>query len=323
MNRPVKGIKKMKMKKYTKQTVVVMLFVTFFFGCGPTTEDILKKYDIYGELQIEAGKAHVYLETMGSTMMIRYSMPLLHSNETYIETLSERWFIADAANPSVKLPVKMAVTTINSTENDVTQPTIYGHNFTTESMKERFLLIGFEGIHSNESDVAEISPLFFLVENDKSAPAILTDAPRKADGLFTANYVQTRFVEYSTLTVKKFNMRVSAWLDLSLQSISLTDEKGVEIIVPDLDKWFENAKTKGDMRINGDISVSFNTTGVNNVNLNDNAEMVFDFEIGEKLYAVILSVGSELYTEKTASGKYILLPEETATLSTKKIITEK
>ncbi len=311
------------MKKLTKQLVIVAIIATVFSACGPSAEDILKKYDAYGELQTENRKSNVYFEIKGTMPMISYSLPLLNTNGEFVKTLAGRWFVADAENPGVKLPVNVGLTTINATINGIAQPVTYGHMLSLDDIKARFLLIGFEGIGSAESEEAEIPPLFFLVENKKGIGEALTVTPRLADSLFAASYEPTRFVNYSTLTVRGFNLKTDPYLNISFHSLTLTDEKGLEITVPDLDKWFENARLKKSVISKGAITVSFNGTGAETVTMAKDGKVVGDFEIGEKVYPVSLSVGSQVFTEKTADGKYKLLPEETAKLASETGASEK
>ena len=307
------------MKNFTriiKQFPFTILLAAVLCDCATTAKDIMKKYDAYSVVEQDANKAGVHLEVSEASLMVSYSLPLLNASEEYIKTLAGRWFIANAEKPDVRFPVKTSITMEDSVA-------IYGHQFDIDSIKARFLLIGFEGIDSIESEIAKTSPLFFLIENNKKERKMLTAEPRLADSLFTANYEKTRFVVYSTLTVKKFNLGVSGWHDIKFQSISIEDENEVKITVPDVNEWFENAKLKGDMRFNGQVTMTFDTNGPSKVTVSNDTKFMFDYIIGEKVYAVTLIVGTQLFTEKTPAGKYILLPEETAKLSSKPVITEK
>jgi len=300
-------------KRIIKQFPFTILIAAVLCDCATTAKDILKKYDAYSVVEADANKAGVQLKVSDSLLMISYSLPLLNTSEEYIKTLAGRWFIANAEKPDVRFPVKASMTMADSAA-------IYGHQFDIDSIKARFLLIGFEGIDSLESDVAKTSPLFFLVEKNKKERKLLSGEPRLANDLFTANYELTRFVVYSTLTVKKFNFGVSGWQDIKFQSINIEDENEVKITVPDVNEWFENAKLKGNISIYGSITMTFDSNGPSKVTLSKDSKFMFDYIIDEKVYVVTLIVGSKLFTEKTSTGKYILLPEETAKLSSKPII---
>lgn len=297
------------MKILSMHFIVVIILATVVSGCGPSAEDILERYESYPEFQVESGKSGVYLEVTANMISIRYSSPLLNTNEEYVKILAKRWFVADAENPSERLSEGMGITTINSTINGITQPTTYGHTAMLKDLKQRFLLIGFEGIQASESETAEIPPLFFIIENKKGIGKNLTDKPRLSGELFTATYIPTRFVVYSTLTVQKINLATDAWVNLSLKSIDVTDDKREKITVPDLEKWFENAKVKKSILNAPKLTVTFGSEGATNVSSGDDISLKCDFEIGDKIYPIELRAGTELLTEKTPEGKYILLPE--------------
>lgn len=287
-----------------------------FNSCGPTAEGILQKYDSYAEFQHDKDKAHIYFNA--STRVIEYSLPLLNENEEYVDVLADRWFVANAENLEELLPITMGQVTIRRNVLGKEMPTTYGNAIFLEKTKTRFLLIGFKGITSNESVVAEIPPLFFIVENKKGTLTNLTDTPRLADDLFPTDYERTRFATYSTLTLQKINLRVSNWFLSGLRSLVFVDEAGVEITVTDWNKWFENTKIKVENnRVSGGFSMS-----ANEIKLEKDAKIQSDFEIDGKFYEVSFGAGTEFFTEKTADGKYILLLEETTKLPLSPIVKE-
>ena len=288
-----------------------------FNSCRPTAEEILQKYDSYTEFQHNKDDAHVYFNT--STHSIEYSLPLLSENEEYVDVLADRWFVANAENPEELLPVIMGQTTIVRNVLGKTMPTTYGHTILLKDIKKRFLLIGFKGITSSESVVAEIPPLFFIVENKKGTFTNLTATPRLAYDLFSTDYERTRFAAYSTLTLQKINLRVSNWFLSGLSSLVFVDEAGVEITVTNWNEWFENTKIKDENnRLSGGFSMS-----ANKIVLEKDAKIQSDFEIDGRFYVVSFGEGTEFFTEKTADGKYILLLEETAKLPSSPVIKEK
>ena len=300
--------------------ITIMILIVSLTSCRPTAEDVLNKYNAYTECQSDSEVSRVDFKIDGQVIVIKYTYPLLSTNEEYVKILADRWFVADAENPSVKLPINNGIVIIKSPEN----PDYYEHRIDINNIKEQFLLIGFEGIDPSESEGVNIPPLFFLVENNKKNCELLTDKPRLANELFTANYEKTRFAEYSTLTSKKINLTISN-NKIVVASLILTDENGVEITVTDLDKWFENAKLKNE-EIDGVVSIGLTSTGMfdpNKVMITDKAKLKIDFEIDEKNYVLSFNKGAEFFTEKTATGKYILLSNETAKLSSEPIIKEK
>lgn len=183
------------MKWITKRFMVAMIFAAVFCGCGPTAKDILNEYESYVEVPGEADESHVYFEVQEGLLMVKYSLPLLNSNEKYVKMLADRWFVADATNPDLRLPANVGIMTIDSTANGMPQPVSYGNSIDISDLKEQFLLIGFEGISSSESKEAEIPLQFFLVEKKKGMATVLTTTPRMAGELFVAGYQPMFFSE--------------------------------------------------------------------------------------------------------------------------------
>ncbi len=184
------------MKRVTKWMTMILL-VSLFYGCGPSAEDVLKKYESYAELTVEGDKLPVSLEIMeGIPPVITYSAPLINSSQEHVNMLAGRWFVADALNPDVRLPAKVKVLpVVDMAAGNTTQSASYGYNLMLDSIEAPFLLVGFEGIAPAESKEAAIPPLFFLVENRKGEPSMLTPVPRAAGDLFTATYTPMFFSE--------------------------------------------------------------------------------------------------------------------------------
>ena len=299
--------------------MIKKIFITIVAGillnaCGTTAEDILKKYDSYGELQTEADEARVCLEMKAGVPTIKYSSPLLNTSEEYTKILADRWFVADAENPDSRLSVKAGITTVNSTEDGVVQPVTYGNILALDNVKEKFLLIGFEGIASGESKEAEIPPLFFLVENKGAESKILTAIPKLAGELFAVNYVPTRFVEY--LKVKEIRLQSTG-----LESLVVTDERGIEIIVTNLNKWFENVTVKNvimraDAKIDLIVAPQF-TQQAQLAYYSPSATeiLLFEFNLNGKVYPIGVGRGTKFIITRSSAKNNILLLEETANLS--------
>ena len=187
------------MKNLTKQVVLAMITASVFSACGPTAEGILKKYGAYIEAGTAANKAGVSIEMqpMGD-VLITCTNSLLNACEDNMQKLSKRWFVADAENPGVKLSADIAIATAGTTVIDTAQSAGAGGYhmiLKAEHIKERFLLIGFEGIAPIESKEAETPPLFFLVDNNGAESKILTPIPKLAAELFTAGYTPVFFSE--------------------------------------------------------------------------------------------------------------------------------
>lgn len=185
-------------KSILKSIVAIVSMSLMIAGCGTNAEDILKMYDTYNEAGTDANKAGISIQMQPTgDILIHYSNPLLNTSEENIQKLSERWFVTDAENPDVRLSAEMKTTTAGTNVNDSTQVATYEHHLIlkTEQMKERFLLIGFEGIALVESKEAETLPLFFLVEIKGAESKMLTPLPRLAGELFPVNYNPVFFTE--------------------------------------------------------------------------------------------------------------------------------
>jgi len=118
--------------------------------------------------------------------------------------VAERWFVADAENPDIKLPINIGIVTENGsntkykTDGSIESATNYvafGHFIKTDSIQAKFLLIGFEGISSTESKEIETQPLFYLVENNKVNNKMLNTTPKLTGQLFSVNYEPMFFTE--------------------------------------------------------------------------------------------------------------------------------
>ena len=173
-----------------------MIAAAGFYACGPSAEDVLKKYESHGEVDATANKAGIEIESAAfGNLVIKYSNPLLSANKELTDRLSPRWFVVDAENPALKLPAKTGLerhsTSINGELLSVTDKYIIN----LDSVKAKFLLVGFEGISQTESAEAATPLLFFIVEKKKDKITPLTPVPRLAGELFTAGYEPIFFSE--------------------------------------------------------------------------------------------------------------------------------
>lgn len=205
------------MKLITKWMTAILL-VSLFYGCSPSAEDMLKKYESYAELTVKGDRLPVSLEIMEDIPpVISYSSPLISGSEEHVNALAGRWFVADAMNPEVRLPVKVKLMTIADMATGNTAQTVsYGYNLTLDSIEAPFLLVGFEGIAPTESKEASVPPLFFLVENRKEAVSVLTPVPRAAGDLFTTTYTPMFFSEQTYSGEVPFENAKNVRLEMTL-----------------------------------------------------------------------------------------------------------
>ena len=307
-------------KSILSTAIGTMCLLILVFSCKPTAEDILKKYEDYSDVQ--TNRAEVGLTFTNMNRRITYSHPKLNSKEEYIKTLADRWFVVDAENPSERLPIKVGTLSI-STRN---QPNTYVNNLDIGNIKERYLLICFEGIDSSELEEAETPPLFFIVENKKDEKRMLTEIPRTADDLFTASYERT---SDKILTVKKIIFETDG-----ISKLVLTDEKGVEITLT-RPRSFEEYMTSNNWFVREPYRVSIRKNAVINM-IPVSTEMKIEFtpsddEILLFMFhnsagdGVPIGIGSgrQLHVRQNSlTKKYTLLVEETAKQSPPPIINE-
>lgn len=139
----------------------MILLVSLFYGCGPSAEDVLKKYEPYALLTTESDKLPVSFGIIANAPMINYPLSLISSCQEYVNTLAGRRFVADALNPDVRLPAKVKVMTVaDMAAGHTTQSASYGNSLALNSIETPFLLVGFEGIAPAESKEAAIPPAF-------------------------------------------------------------------------------------------------------------------------------------------------------------------
>ena len=107
-----------------------------------------------------------------------------------------------------------------------------------------------------------------------------------------------------TLTVKEVVLSGS----FSLKSVTFTDEKGSAVPLSDNPNyWFENATLK-------DITIPAGSI-ISAPDFKVVTKLKFAFKVDGKDYSIGVGPGSKFVVQKTKTGKYNLLPEETVKLS--------
>ncbi len=80
------------MKQVTKWMTAILL-VSLVYGCGPSAEDVLKKYQPYALLTTESDKLPVSFGIIPNAPMINYPLSLISSCQEYVNTLAGRRFV--------------------------------------------------------------------------------------------------------------------------------------------------------------------------------------------------------------------------------------
>ncbi len=191
------------MKPITKWMTAI-LFVSLFYGCGPSAEDVLKKYESYLPIEsdTEINKVGISASVMSQmgAVFIDFSNPELNTNEEYLNAMANRLYVADAEKPNEPLPVRTGSSTHTVTYVNGEKTVTEGLSILLDKeVKALFLVVGFKGIDKSESESLHTPPLFFLI--DRKAGRILTPVPLLAGNLFAADYEKTHFyVLQATLT---------------------------------------------------------------------------------------------------------------------------
>lgn len=256
--------------------MTAILLVSLFYGCGPSAEDVLKKYESYAELTVEGDRLPVSFEIMQDIPpVISYSSPLISGSEEHVNALAGRWFVADAMNPEVRLPVKVKLMTIaDMATGNTAQSVSYGYNLALDSIEAPFLLVGFEGIAPTESKEATVPPLFFLVENRKEAVSVLTPVPRAAGDLFTATYTPMFFSEQTYSGEVPFENAKNVKLEMTLSpdlkqatKLTISGEK-IKLTPAHFDKQRKKSDKESIFKYseNSAVQTSFAITTVNGYN---------------------------------------------------------
>jgi len=183
----------------TKFVIAVIIIATVFSSCGPTAEEIMKRYETYQSTlsDPEVNKAGFSVSAMSGegTIFVNFSNPELNTSEEYLNVMAGRLYVADAEKPNEPLPVKMGSSTQIITQVTGERTVTNGLSvWFDEKVKVAFLIVGFKGIDKSESKKLNTPPMFFLI--DRKTNNNLTPMPLLADSLFDVDYEKTRFPVY-------------------------------------------------------------------------------------------------------------------------------
>ncbi|MDR0714838.1 MAG: hypothetical protein LBF89_11370 [Bacteroidales bacterium] len=251
----------------------LLLAAAMFSGCGPSDQDILKKYETYSPVEPAANKAGICLELTDSvgkvTFHISYSDSVLRSNEENVNLLSERLFMVNAENPSELLDVKPVTSKPEEAGNDST-----GYFSTIALTKEtavKYALVCFKGIDKSEFERVETPPCFFIVSLDREKPHVLTGTPLSAGELVAADYPKGEFIRfnepqvYSGVIPFENSKNVALKLTLSADATQVTE---LELTAEELYLYpknytvSKNDKTKIEFRYIGQLFTSLKGSGI-------------------------------------------------------------
>ena len=124
------------MKKVHLFVVVVVVFS--IASCNSvTTEELLKKYEMYEKVDNSANKAGITIKVEDANsivnVIIRYSNLKLNKSRENIELLADRYFIANATTPNKSLPILESEIIVVREGNNPTNS--YYYSITIEKLK--------------------------------------------------------------------------------------------------------------------------------------------------------------------------------------------
>ena len=166
------------MKKYV---FVLSLMSIMLSGCGggPSAEEILRKYETYSAAAPDLNKIGIYISSSDrEAVQIRYSHVDLNLSEKNAELLANRFFVADAGNPTKIFPCEVSAYFKNAVRGDngeIVQAQEHYTNIDMKKAKAKFIIVGFKGIDKSESEELETPPLFFIVSLGGISPESLLD----------------------------------------------------------------------------------------------------------------------------------------------------
>lgn len=177
------------MKKLSLLLAMVLL-AGALCGCGPSAEDIMKDYQDYTPASGATNKAGISIsevQLVGSTYMVSVvaSHPALSQSANNASVMAQRLYAYSAQDPTTE--VEHTLSSVNSTTtlaNGTSTHSFYPAVNSAKDVKEKFAIIYFEGISSDEAPELATEPLFFVVQLDPKDPRVLTETPLLAGDLF-------------------------------------------------------------------------------------------------------------------------------------------
>jgi hypothetical protein len=208
-------------------TIAVCFMIFGFSGCGPSTEDILKKYEGYETVYSFQNKLGIKIDvgTVALSDILFFSQNYTSDYLSGIENANEvmknmesiqssRFIVLDAANPAKPIAFETAIMTNDDMKryaeaaflkmSDIKKYTalVISNNvgikvFPGEKNKSfpRFILVGFKGIKESESVRWATSALFYLLQKEGEGFRLLTPEPLLAGNLLPENSSVAQFVE--------------------------------------------------------------------------------------------------------------------------------
>jgi len=172
-------------KKKSNYAIIVLAVLC---SCTTNPKKILEKYNGLANIYPDRNKIGLSIsfsdELFPNDVVISFSNPLINSDNEYYDAVLKRVFVANAENPDEIFSIKPQTYSKSSEQttyapggsvSSFSKSIDYFSHISLDSIKTRFVLVGFKGIPMMESSEFETLSLFFIV--DKKDKKILTPVP--------------------------------------------------------------------------------------------------------------------------------------------------
>ncbi len=167
----------------------LLLALAGLSGCGPSAEDMSKRYGKYPAAEKGVNKAGFSIskvDTTGAnyTVQVFFSSPALNQSKENNDAMVGRLRVFSAEKPGETVAFQHASGTSTTTRPNGSKSQHFFPAVFIKEPKERFVLLYFKGISKSEVPNLETPPLFHVIDLDKKKPRALTEKPLLAGDLF-------------------------------------------------------------------------------------------------------------------------------------------
>jgi len=213
------------LKGITVATICAVILC--FYSCGPSAEDILKKYEQYPKVDNSQNGLGIHLKKddngVGYVPVFGLKKVSFEGiiNEPEVtdnmdKILLDRFIVLDAENPTRTLDVvfrtRFSLGTVMKREYEIIQDDLRDEDSRRKEINllPRFILVGFKGIRKSESEKFATPAMFVIFEVDKKnfEFKVLTSTPLLAENLFPTDFPDAQFVR--AIPIKRETSTISS-----------------------------------------------------------------------------------------------------------------
>ncbi|GHT10246.1 hypothetical protein FACS189426_10140 [Bacteroidia bacterium] len=227
---------------------LLLAAMAMFTGCGPSAEDILKKYETHSVLDAAANKAGVSLDsailhdvlTVGNisiasdNFVVEYAHPALKEKGENVQLLSNRFVVVRADKPE-------EIVSVNIHDKETEKGFVTTLHLPNQADKG-FFLICFKGIDKSESATLATPPCFFIVSVKDKKLTVLTQQPLLGDGLFDVDYTKTHINSFTEPQIYSGTINFEKSKDVTVQFTLTADGTQVTAYELSAEKLFLTPK---------------------------------------------------------------------------------